>query len=111
MPRLIDADALRKELAGWIENTNPEELNSADRAIIDCIVTIDAAPTVDAVAVVRCRDCRFAQPISERAARAFDAERVRDCTAQRGDWKMVYGFSVVAADGYCDEGERKEPAI
>lgn len=96
--RLIDADALIEYLG------RPED--DRDRLIN---LIIDRAPTVDAVEVVRCRDCRFAQPISERAARAFDAERVRDCTVQRGDWNMVYGFSVVAADGYCDEGERKEP--
>lgn len=91
------------------------EIDREIKRVPACAATLQRArsialtiPTVDAVAVVRCRDCRFAQPISERAARAFNAERVRDCTSQRGDWKMTYGFSVVDADGFCDEGERMD---
>lgn len=67
-------------------------------------------PTIDVVEVVRCRDCRFSNPIPEHAAKAFNAELVRDCTYQRGDWKQVYGFSVVSVDGFCDEGERRVDA-
>ena len=104
--RPIDADALPHDF------TVPRLMDSRAyfKGVQDVFETIDAAPTVDAVAVVRCRDCRWSKPVPDHAAHAFNTELVRDCTYQRGDWKMVYRFSVVAADGYCDEGERKEPA-
>ena len=49
--RPIDADALREWLKGWIEyyNLSPAYV----RALID------EQPTVDAVEVVRCKDCRY----------------------------------------------------
>jgi hypothetical protein len=102
MAELIEREALLDEIQLAIEDGG---CVNHEHDIMDCI---RYAPTVDAVPVVRCRECRYAQPISDRAARAFNAERVRDCTSQRGDWKMVYGFSVVDADGYCDEGERMD---
>ena len=59
------------------------------------------------VAVVRCRECRHAKPIPERAAHAF-TDKAMMCEWQRGDWSMTEGFSLVAEDGFCDEGECKE---
>ena len=48
--RLIDADALRDELLGKYAFTEEE----------DCIAYyIDNAPTIDAVPVVRCKDCIY----------------------------------------------------
>lgn len=51
--RLIDADALWEEL-----NSIPWE-NNADRDEI-ALPEICAAPTIDAVPVVRCKDCKYA---------------------------------------------------
>ncbi len=51
MPRLVNADALRDAF------TNGNDENTVFD-IIDIISEIDAAPTVDAVLVVRCVDCR-----------------------------------------------------
>ena len=50
--RLIDADALIKDL----ETVNP--VYNAKIAWAKSI--IDAAPTIDAVEVVRCKDCKWA---------------------------------------------------
>ena len=47
--RLIDADALKKETGKWL--TNPTD----SRLLAD---VIDNAPTIDAVPVVRCKDCK-----------------------------------------------------
>ena len=86
--RLIDADVL---LDSIFKSCNTTE------------ATINNAPTIDAVEVVRCRDCRFSRP-----TKAFDTEFGLDCTYERGDWKRVYGFSMVSANGFCDEGKRRE---
>lgn len=60
MGRLIDADVLSKEFdrrcsgdcCNCEEDTNTES---------GCKI-IDEAPTVDAVPVVRCRDCKYSEP-------------------------------------------------
>ena len=49
MSRLIDADAM---IDGWIDGVN-EPIYSANDVIDD----IDEQPTVDAVEVVRCKNC------------------------------------------------------
>lgn len=66
--RLIDADKLRN---GWLYNGANENIYCANDVIDD----IDEQPTVDAVEVVRCKDCvwnkqpqcplSYTSPISE----------------------------------------------
>ena len=48
--RLIDADEFRYE---WLENGENEYVYDTN-AVLD---SIDAQPTIDAVPVVRCKDC------------------------------------------------------
>ena len=50
--RLIDANAMR---ADWLENGENEYVYDTN-AVLD---SIDSQPTVDAVEVVRCRDCKY----------------------------------------------------
>lgn len=58
MNRLIDADALEEGKFHSIENWTPIESASWQRGWNDAIdAIIDYAPTVDAVEVVRCKDC------------------------------------------------------
>lgn len=66
---------------------------------------LDRAPTIDAVEVVRCRDCKYAKPVPKAKA-PYIADGTFCCLVQRGD--ETYGVSVVWADGYCDEGERED---
>ena len=49
--RLIDANAMRED---WIENGENEYVYDTN-AVLD---SIDAQPTIDAVEVVRCKDCK-----------------------------------------------------
>jgi len=81
--RLIDVDALYDKL---YENMGEGEV--LDR-IPPCYV--DDAPTVDAVPVVRCRDCVYAE---KQESRLF-------CHI----WRLVNGHGDA---GYCCYGERKE---
>lgn len=51
MTRLIDADAMRQD---WLENGENEYVYDTN-AVLD---SIDEQPTVDAVPVVLCKDCK-----------------------------------------------------
>ena len=53
--RLIDANAMRDD---WLENGENEYVYDTN-AVLD---SIDSQPTVDAVEVVRCRDCKHCDP-------------------------------------------------
>lgn len=78
--RLIDADTLM---------SNAEYKGKHD---ILTAYDIVAAPTVDAVLVVRCKDCKF------YTARNY-IEKTGICTLATRH---------LGDDGYCSEGERKE---
>ena len=55
--RLIDADEMRN---GWIDGIN-EPIYCANDVLDD----IDKQPTVDAVEVVRCKDCNYRTDVDE----------------------------------------------
>ena len=56
--RLIDADALQNILL-TIATALEHEYGSLGGAVSGCMKHIDNAPTVDAVPVVRCRECKY----------------------------------------------------
>ena len=58
MSRLIDANALIKIYEGWIPQLMLPEDAGDKRGVETCIKVLQDAPTVDAVEVVRCRDCK-----------------------------------------------------
>ena len=86
--RLIDADALDWEC---IEH----KYGARDDAVVDCEITIDIAPTLDAVPVVRCKDCRYYQDNNGGYPNA-DCKWCKDETPDAND--------------YCSCGERNEKA-
>jgi hypothetical protein len=55
--RLIDADALKKELEVWAVAINQPQFYSREEALY----IIDSAPNTDAVPVVRCRECKHSR--------------------------------------------------
>ena len=87
MARLVDADALIEVLKAQdysnapntLEEWTPQDMTDAE------IFDINNAPTVDAVEVVRCKDCLY-----------------RDGNAC--DYSAVY----VRPNGYCQWGRRRE---
>lgn len=85
MARLIDADAL------WRKFENEPWYDNADRDEI-ALSLVDDAPTVDAVEVVRCRDCKHSE--------CYDA--LLYCGHTRG----LAGS--VAPNNFCSYGERKD---
>lgn len=81
MIRLIDADALKE----WLQIL-------PNASYTDMVLnTIDDLPTVDAVPVIRCKDCRF--------------HRGKYCTAW-GDGSVAVSCET-DADGFCAWAERK----
>ena len=85
--RLIDADRLSEA----IYDNVPAPYEDASWAKENCLAEIEAAQTVDAVPVVRCRECKHMIPQSH----------TRYCTV----WNAVNGMG---DDGFCNYGERKE---
>ena len=91
--RLIDAD--------WVlEHTKPYELSDEDWSVTGGTVirlihnAIDGAPTIDAVTVVRCKDCKYGDYDSEPDD-AMVCMRTKD-----GFWR--------SGNDFCSFGEQKE---
>lgn len=82
MARPIDADALFAEFenVGWYNNADRDEI--AEPLILQ-------APTIDAVSVVRCDNCKY---------------RYMDADLQV--WTCTYGL-MIKPNGFCNYGERK----
>lgn len=87
--RLIDADNLKKLIIKRLEIPDERYLFATEKTLYK---EIDNAPTVDAVPVVRCKDCRFFHKYG------FKLEYT-ECTHFDCD---------VTENGYCWWGERRE---
>lgn len=84
--RLIDADALDWER---IEH----EHGARHEAVVDCEQMVEKAPTIDAVPVVRCKDCKCWTEWSNGTG---------SCSRFALDWIGT------DADDFCSMGERKD---
>lgn len=97
--RPIDADELRKDIVE--RGAQLSGCYSAgiarymDRMLAHVLAEVDSAPTVDAVPVVRCKDCKHY---------AFTDNRVPQ---ERVWWCYYWGYEI-GADDYCSNGERKD---
>ena len=72
----------------------------------DVIMMIKTAPTVDAVPVVRCRECKYHRDKNEQEQQ-YLVEDILICTspdATEDCWNAVW------PDHFCSHGERKEGA-
>lgn len=89
MTRLIDANTLKAEFTG---NSHENWHYTAVRAMID------VAPTVDAVPVIRCKDCKY-----YREGKYF--ESIKFCfRLKHGEEYVGYNFS---EDDFCSHAERR----
>ena len=94
--RLIDADLLSEA----IHENVPAPYDDASWAKENCLAEIDAAPTVDAVPVVRCAKC-------EHWVKNDDGQ----CVCALFDIANSYGEPVVTKpDDFCSYGKRKGEA-
>ena len=98
MSRLIEADELKKDLQDWLDSLYlnipfMHEHEVEAETISDCIDFVDETPTVNAVPVVRCRDC-----IYKRKAKV-NKKGFLICPASGME---------ITDDDFCSYGERKE---
>ena len=57
--RLIDGDKLLETYKKWIPQLLSEEDEGDRRGVETCIMVLEDMQTVDAVPVVRCRECKY----------------------------------------------------
>lgn len=89
--RLIDADAAKKAVHEEFDECLVwDESGEHTANVIEEI--LEALPTVDAVPVIRCKDCKYAK-----------------CIEQNDDWwECSHDKRVMHGDGFCSWAERKE---
>ena len=87
--RLIDADKLLENYKKWIPQLSSKEDEGDRRGVETCIAVLEDTPAVDAVPVVRCRECKY-----------------RDGTP--GQPNILCGQ--MHEDDFCSYGKRKEGA-
>lgn len=63
------------------------------------------APAVDAVEVVRCKDCIYAVEIEDKYIHTMFIDGKKQCELGRSF--TVLGYSIVSNDGFCDSGEMR----
>lgn len=98
--RLIDADRLNKPIYAEEDNITGsgmsyDEICGYNDGIDIAWNKIDQAPTIDAVPVVRCKDC----------IRRYDTDECPMCFLIEGKY-----YEYTNENGFCDRGERKEGA-
>ena len=94
MPSLIDADKTIEKLDCLFKETNVKCLDfmiiGYNHAVADSIAVVKGQPAIDAVEVIRCRECKY------RDTETGFCEG-RGCPMQ-----------LVPDDGFCDKGKRRE---
>ena len=90
--RLIDADKF--EVYTWVNKSS--DYVDGDQSILEAI---DIAPTVDAVEIVRCRDCKHYMPQKKSAH-----------WENRANYCNRFAMIKVQPNDFCSYGERKDGA-
>ena len=98
--RLIDVDRLNKPIYAEEDNITGsgmsyDEICGYNDGIDIAWNKIEQAPTIDAVPVVRCKDC----------IRRYDTDECPMCFLIKGKY-----YEYTNENGFCDRGERKEGA-
>ena len=92
--RLIDADAL----INFLDETVPDEEMLVSQYNADWIYSfIECAPTIEAVEVVRCKDCKKGEPMVNGCVVC-----TRRAYKSRG---LMFGGTQMLPDDYCSYGE------
>lgn len=86
--RVIDADGLRRRIVAFCTGCSTTYLT-----VENIVMMINQADTVDAVPVVRCRDCVYAQSAK------INKKGFRICPASHME---------ITDDDFCSYGERKK---
>ena len=90
--RLIDADRLSEAIYDNVSAPYEEAVWAKE----DCLTEIEAAQTVDAVEVVRCRECKY---------------RFKNNGHNKDGCPIIDANIWMDDDDFCSHGERKEGAV
>ena len=102
--RLIDADALQRRICGAKCGCEYEDCGNEGDCGYDHFIS--NAPTINAVPVVRCRECKHHRDKNEQEQQ-YLVEDILICTSPDATddcWNAVW------PDHFCSYGERKEGA-
>lgn len=119
--RLIDADALKKAMDGyWGTCQRIRKPRNGETAVfLDVRATVEKQPTINAVPVVRCKDCKH-RPVYDEQKREMppmlNIEYDEDGEPWIWDDDMTcpylcgdsYYNQMPDDEQFCDRGERKE---
>lgn len=98
--RLIDSATLISKLP-VVENDIQISLIGA---VADMVCMISECPVVDAVEVVRCKDCEYSRPLTTSEKKVY----VDECVVCLNAGASCTGYNVVWGDNFCSYGERKD---
>ena len=88
--RTIDADALKRDIGKYHDGLKPRYISKlVDAEIADIRDIIDEQPAIDAVEVIRCKDCKH-----RNRYYCYHPEQM---------------YLAVDIDYYCARGERRDP--
>lgn len=93
MTDLIDRKKMLEIYKNWIPQLYSKEDEGDRRGVETCIAVLEDAPAVDAVEVVRCKDCRNGKRGSDNIVK---------CNHPSGKIIMMTAY------GFCSYGGRKE---
>ena len=102
--RLIDANALAKEI-DFEYDLNYGEILTDPRRFAEMV---EDASTVDAVEVVRCKDCRWARTKDHREPIDTPGELICQCFMHHHIPAPWGARLAVKEDDFCSYGERKD---
>ena len=101
--RLIDGNKLLETYKKWIPQLLSKEDEGDRRGVETCIMVLEDMQTVDAVPVVRCRECKHHRDKNEQE-RQYLVEDILICTspdATEDCWNAVW------PDHFCSYGEKE----
>lgn len=76
----------------------------------ELVSEINKLPALDVEPVIRCKDCRYSEPMALYGVTKFGSAAL-NCTQCRGDDGYGYaGISAIYPDDYCSDGAPKEEA-
>ena len=93
--RLIDVDKLLETYKKWIPQLLSKEDEGDRRGVETCIMALEDMQTVDAVPVVRCRECKY---------------RFKNNGHDKSGCPIIDANIWMDDDDFCSYGERKEGA-
>ena len=102
MSELIDRQALKDAVKRYAGEPIKQNDRKCQAICLDMLGTIDAQPTIDAVPVVRCKDCKW-YSIYEAKKDGTPDKRYSPSVCLRGIYAKRRD-----PDWYCAEGERRE---